>query len=77
VCFPLLFKAFTVIGVNIELLFPKQGDSQTVPPENVDFYKEKDKVYHFSFIPNLQLDVLAETVTRMLLHKKGRSERGY
>ena len=37
--------AFTSTGVNIDLMFPKRGDSQTVPPENVDFYREKDKVF--------------------------------
>lgn len=37
--------AFTSTGINIELVFPKQGESQTVPSENVDFYKEKDKVF--------------------------------
>ena len=42
ICF--VFKAFTSIGVNIDLMFPKQGDTLTVPPENVDFYREKDKV---------------------------------
>lgn len=28
----------------MDLIFPKQGESQTVPSENVDFYREKDKV---------------------------------
>ncbi|XP_028410088.1 core-binding factor subunit beta-like isoform X2 [Dendronephthya gigantea] len=37
--------AFTATGVNIELVFPKQSDTQTIPPENVDFYREKDKVF--------------------------------
>lgn len=37
-------KAFTATGVNIELVFPKPSDTQTIPSENVDFYREKDKV---------------------------------
>ena len=52
-CFPLLAKAFTATGVNIELVFPKQDDSQTVPSENVDFYREKDKVHLFLFITSI------------------------
>ena len=53
VCLPSFVKAFTATGVNIELVFPKQDDSQTVPSENVDFYREKDKVHLFLFITSI------------------------